>query len=34
MAKAYPADELARRTFYIGMAVVIGFIACVFLFVF
>ena len=33
MAKAYSADELAQRTFWITMAGVLSFIACVFLFV-
>jgi hypothetical protein len=33
MAKAWPAEDLAWRTFLISMAGVIGFIAVVFLFI-
>ncbi len=33
MAKAWPADELARRTFLVSMAGVGAFIAVVFLFI-
>jgi hypothetical protein len=33
MAKAYSADELAQRTFWIAIAAVLSFIATVFLFV-
>jgi hypothetical protein len=33
MAKAYPPDELAQRTFWITMAGVFAFIAAVFLFI-
>ncbi len=33
MAKAYPADELAKRIFYISMAGVGAFIATVFIFI-
>lgn len=33
MAKAYPADELALRTFLVSMAGVVGFIVVVFLFI-
>jgi hypothetical protein len=33
MAKAYSADELAQRTFWIAIAGVLTFIATVFLFV-
>ena len=33
MAKAFPSDELAMRTFYMSMAGVVAFIAVVFLFI-
>lgn len=33
MAKAWPADELAKRTFYVSMAGVGAFIAVVFIFI-
>jgi hypothetical protein len=33
MAKAYSADELAQRTFWITLAGVLTFVAAVFLFV-
>lgn len=33
MSKAFPSDELARRTFAIGMVGVLMFIAAVFIFV-
>jgi hypothetical protein len=33
MAKAYPADELATRTFLVSMAGIGAFIAVVFLFI-
>ena len=33
MAKAFPPDELATRTFYISIAGIAAFIACVFIFV-
>jgi hypothetical protein len=33
MATAWPADELARRTFLISMAGVVAFIAVVFIFI-